>query len=71
MTNYYAYYQIDTQTVYAVATEIAGLDIDLAANNNINDINKESLNVVEITENDYNRIINGAVSLKDGYEKIN
>lgn len=68
----FAYYQIDTETVFAVGKTLNELEIDLIRNNNINDIDKDTLSLVSISQNDYDRISNkGCVTLEDAYKILN
>ena len=68
----FAYYQIDTETVFAVGKTLNELEIDLMRSNNINDIDKDTLSIVSITQNDYDRISNkGCVTLMDSYNILN
>lgn len=67
---YYAYYQIDTNTVFACGKNYRELEYDFIIHNNINDINKKSLNIVYISHKDYIRCCNGAVNLEDDYTRF-
>lgn len=68
----YAYYQIDTETIFAVGKTKNELETDLMKNNNMNDIDIDTLTIISISQNDYERIINkGCVNLKDSYTILN
>lgn len=67
----FAYYQVDTETIFAVGKTLNELEIDLMRNNNINDIDKDTLQIISISQNDFDRIYNhGCVSLTDNYELL-
>ena len=67
----FAYYQADTEIVFAVGKTLNELEIDLMRNNNINDIDRNTLQIISISQNDFDRIYNhGQVTLTDKFELL-